>query len=252
MLKKILFCFAILALYNSYGQENATSANKNESGDRTEYLISPQKAKLKTIGFYFAPEMGVSQLNKSTAPIGAGSFMFLINKKLGIGFTGQITSNPNNKAELLKLGYGGVKLEYTIKPNAKVHTTIPLVIGTGFANNDSLAYRYGSPNRPHRGGLQQDYYDKNNFSQFFILQPGVNIEANLVRFVKIFGGINYRLATKLENNRNGNITAPITASQASGITATIGIKIGLFDYQLHKRDSLARKNKKEQRFRNHN
>ena len=82
-----------------------------------------------------------------------------------------------------------------------------------------------------------------------MIQPGINLEANLVKYVKIFGGVNYRFTSKIVNSRNGNATVndTITAKQVSGITATIGLKFGLFDYNLHKRDSLSRRYKKQYR-----
>lgn len=242
--------FMLVSLVGNSQQDTLQKAPSIKT-DQTQYVFDLKRNKLKSLGFYFAPEMGVSQLNKSTVPLGGGSFMFVINKKLGIGFAGQITGNPNNNNELLKLGYGGLKLEYTIKPNSKVHTTIPLIIGTGFANNDSLRYRYGSPNRPHGGGYYQDFDRKNNYSQFFVIQPGVNLEANLIRFVKIFGGLNYRLATKINDGRNVSSSTPISAGKVSGITATIGLKFGLFDYQVHRKDSLARKNKQNKYSKSH-
>ena len=88
-----------------------------------------------------------------------------------------------------------------------------------------------------------------NGNEFFVIQPGINLEANLVKYVKIFGGVNYRFTSKIVNSRNGNATVndTITAKQVSGITATIGLKFGLFDYNLHKRDSLSRRHKKQYR-----
>jgi hypothetical protein len=252
MNKKLALLSFICILSNKMiGQVDSTfdiksqQGSVNKSKDKTEYIFDLKKSKINTLGIYFSPEFGVSNFNKNTAPLAGGSFMVLFNKKVGVGFSGQITGNPNNNKEIVNLGYGGVKLEYTIKPNSKVHATIPLIIGSGFANNDSVRYRYGSPNRPSNGGNQQDWHNRNEANQYFIVQPGVNIEANLIRFIKIFGGVNYRLATKVNNGRNTNTTDSIKPNQVSGITATIGIKIGLFDYKLHKKDSLAKKLNKE-------
>ncbi len=231
--------FLLLHFFNSFSQKDSTNTKMSILNDKTEYIFK-QKS-IKTVGLYFASEIGIGTINNKTVPLAGGSMMFLINKKIGFGFAGQITGNPNNASEILKLGYGGLKLEYTIKPNAKVHTTIPLLIGTGFAKNDSLPFNNSYHDRNRAKNSHEKRYHTGN--QFFIIQPGVNLEANLMRYLKVFGGINYRMATKLNNGRNINNADTISAKQVSGITATIGIKIGLFDYNLYKKDSTSKRKK---------
>lgn len=238
MVKAILILSILFSpIIQLIGQADSIKVSNRNQNDKTEYIFD--KKKINTLGLYISPEMGVGKVNSIAAPIAGGSFMMLINKKMGIGFSGHISGNPQNNKELLKLGYGGVKLEYTIKPNGKVHASFPLLIGTAFANNDTLRYRYGSPNGSKPMNYKYENHNKNNY--FFIVQPGVNVEANLMKFIKIFAGVNYRLATKNNNMRNTNTTDSIAAKQVSGITATIGLKFGLFDYNLHKKDSLKRK-----------
>lgn len=232
----LIICYG----FQAFSQKDSLRLNSNRTNDKTEYLF--KTTKLKTIGLYFAPEIGIGALNSTTAPIVGGSTMLLFNKKFGLGIAGQITANPKNSSEMLKLGYGGVKLEYTIRPNKKIHATIPLLIGGAYAHNDSLPYT----NYRHTGNKSRNYDQERHQhtgSQFFIIQPGVNIEANLMKYLKIFGGINYRLATKTNNGRNTNSGDTISAKQISGITATIGIKIGLFDYNISKKDSTYKRKK---------
>ncbi len=249
----ILFANFAFGQVDSLKQAKSTNKIDDNSKNKTEYIFNSKNCKINSLGLYFSPEIGVSQLNSKSAPLGGGSFMLLINKKLGIGFSGYMTGSSNNKNELLNLGYGGIKLEYTVKPNAKFHTTFPLLIGTGFANIDSTHQR-GNFNRQPRGPRQNGNWggggpERNNFgNQYFIIQPGVNVEGNLMKYIKIFAGLNYRIATKINNDQSNNTNlAPIKPSQVSGITATIGLKFGLFDYQLHKRDSLFKRNRKEYR-----
>jgi hypothetical protein len=236
----------LLAQVDSLSNKNAT--------DKTQYLFSTKKLKLNTIGLYFAPEGGIGSLNSSSAPVAGGSFMLLLNKKIAIGVGGFGTGFQGSKAKPLNLEYGGLKFEYTPKPNAKVHITFPLIIGGGMARNDTNSNHYGSNNYTgnkgfnrkngnYRGGGDRGF----NGSEFVIIQPGINLEANLIRYVKIFGGVNYRFASKVANNRNGVATTSdtIPAKQVSGITAIIGLKFGLFDYNFHKRDSVNRYHKKQ-------
>ncbi|MES2797947.1 MAG: hypothetical protein V4683_18415 [Bacteroidota bacterium] len=241
---RIVFLIVFVGFLNHcYAQVDVSNNSGGKINDATEYLFDSKKMKINTIGLFFSPELGVSTLDKKTAPLAGGSFMVLFNKKFGVGFAGQITGNPNNQKELLNIGYGGIKLEYTIKPNSKVHASIPLIIGTGFANNDTLNYRYGGPSYIRRGTNHDGPNFNHSNSQFFILQLGVNLETNLFRFMKIFGGVNYRIATKLENGRIINAGSEIKASQVSGITATIGLKFGFYELPVHKKDSLSKRKK---------
>jgi hypothetical protein len=236
----------LLAQIDSLNSKNAT--------DKTQYLFSAKKLKLNTIGLYFAPEGGIGSLNNSSAPVAGGSFMLLLNKKIAIGVGGFGTGLQGSKAKPLNLEYGGLKLEYTPKPNGKVHVTFPLIIGGGMARNDTNRNYYGSNNYTgnkgfnrkngnNRGGGDRGF----NGSEFVIIQPGINLEANLIRYIKIFGGVNYRFASKITNSRIGVATTSdtITAKQVSGITATIGLKFGLFDYNFHRRDTVNRYHKKQ-------
>jgi hypothetical protein len=249
------FILGLFIANTTFAQIDSLARLKSQS-NKTEYIFNSKNCKINLLGVFFAPEIGASTLDSKMSPLSGGSFMFLVNKKVGFGVSGQITGSADNNKQLLKLGYGGVKLEYTIKPNAKFHATIPLLIGAGFANNDSTDHfrnannfynnnGFNGGNRGRNGGFDQHH---SNGAQFFVIQPGINIEGNLLKFMKIFAGVNYRFATKMNNEKDNNNTLPaIKASQISGISINVGLKIGVFDYQLHKRDSLRRKHSENYR-----
>jgi hypothetical protein len=243
MKTKLAIFFLFHAFYNCvFAQTDSTANLKNI--DDTQYIFNPRKIKINSLGLYFSPEAGISSLNNKTAPVIAGSFMLLVNKKLAIGFTGQLSGHPNNKKELLRLGYSGAKIEYTIKPSSKVHIGFPLIMAIGSATNDSITREHYSKDFNHSAHNQvkpNNFKHHHNNSQFFIIQPGVNIEANLMKYVIIFGGVSYRQATKTNKLRNINNNDSIAANQISGISATLGFKFGLFNYPILKKDSLARK-----------
>jgi hypothetical protein len=52
------------------------------------------------------------------------------------------------------------------------------------------------------------------------IQPGINLEVNLFKYVKVFGGANYRFAFGEEKTPG--------MSRAAG---TLGVKVGVFDYR---------------------
>ena len=182
------------------------------------------------IGLYLAPEIQTGQINNSFTPIGGGSVMLLINRKWGIGVAGCGTLNegfsPNGVAPMyLRAYYAGVKFEYTPDPGAALHLTFPLSIGMGMARTDSTKFNH------HDHGIDNNNHHDFNFrgqNEAVIIQPGIQLEANMIRYLKIFAGVNYRVAF---NNSN----ATIPKNTFSGLSLNLGLKVGLFDYWIGKK-----------------
>ncbi|MDN5201733.1 hypothetical protein QQ008_10180 [Fulvivirgaceae bacterium BMA10] len=108
------------------------------------------------------------------------------------GFNGLVESDEL----VLQGGYGGILIGYSLLPREIVHVNFPVLIG---------------------GGGFQVYTkdDNNNFGPsfidelieskgFFIVEPGVEVEVNIVRFFKIALGASYRYieGAKLDNVNN--------------------------------------------------
>ena len=74
-----------------------------------------------------------------------------------------------------------------------------------------------------------------NGAAFIFVQPGVNIEANVLKFMKVFAGASYRIAASGESHHN-NVTSfdSPTLGQLQGLTFNAGIKIG-YDFYLHRK-----------------
>lgn len=78
-------------------------------------------------------------------------------------------------------------------------------------NNDSLHIE--------RGGR--------NGNGFLVVQPGIHLEMNLMRYAKIYVGANYRLSFLTDNQ-----SALLPANTLQGFSINAGLKLGLFDYKL--------------------
>ena len=164
--------------------------------------------------------------------------MVLLNKKLGLGVSGYSTLGNFSPSQIsadhtlqLRAEFGGGKLEYTLNPNSPVHVSFPLMIGGGRARVDSVGMN------DHEGRDQYPYYSHNkshgNEISFFVIQPGINVEANLFPFMKIFAGTSYRIVSGGESKTtNAAIESP-WLGQLQGLSFSAGIKIG-YDFQLRK------------------
>lgn len=218
------------------------NTQKNET---TRTLFSGMKKPMKSIkylGLSVGSEFQYGSLAGEFIPMAGVSAMLHINKKFRIGVTGYSTVNnftPTalNAKSLLNLNvmYGGLKLEYTPNPNAAIHVSFPLLIGGGIARVDSASnYRnnfggFNGRDRDRFGDREMNGRGNN----FWVIQPGINIEANVIRFLKIYAGANYRLTPGVSSEGTATLSTP-TAGQWSSLNLDAGIKLGLFDYQLHR------------------
>lgn len=204
-LKSALICLLGLVFTNTTAQTEMQT------------LFGKSKNKIQSLGFYIAPELSYGQFNGSFVPIAGNSVMLTVNKKFAIGATASRTIR--DKSSATAGGYfGGLKMEYTPKSDALVHVSFPLIIGAG-----STAIRNSFEGFDRRGRYEDKFEFNRNGS--FVLQPGVNVEANIFKYAKVFLGANYRLAA----NKSGY------NAELSGFSSSLGLKFGVFDYKLKKK-----------------
>jgi hypothetical protein len=242
MFSKISLSLAIaLAISTaSYAQvpDSIVAANAPK---KTQTIFGALKPKISTLGLYVAPEFQYLGAAGAYAPATGGSAMLLFNQKLGLGVAAYSAEDftpksLNNSALRMKYAYGGGKLEYTFAPHSLLHVSIPLLIGAGMARVDSTN-SLGGRNKGNHG---RDNWDNvsDNQNSFFVVQPGLRLEANLFRFAKIFVGANYRAVLGTNNvpyPTSATTTANVSNSQLSGLSFSAGVKVGLFDYSLRKK-----------------
>ncbi|MCB0770472.1 MAG: hypothetical protein KDC00_08710 [Flavobacteriales bacterium] len=145
---------------------------------------------------------------------------------LGIAGFGLVTDVPNAAYDThrieqghdvdlpsqFRMGYGGLFIEPILAHRSAVHVTLPVIIGAG-----GCGYQL-------YGGLPRDFdpYTYSDDAQaFFVIEPGVELELNLIPLVRLGVGASYRYTS--------DITLPGTPSDAlRGINAGVTIKVGKF------------------------
>ena len=110
----------------------------------------------------------------------------------------------------LFLGYGGLLLEPILAYRSPVHIALPVIIGAG-----GCGY-FGSGSYS-----SDDYIDISESQGFFVLEPGVEMELNVIRLVRLGLGASYRYTSDLDLQA----TSP-TALQ--GWNGVFTIKVGSF------------------------
>lgn len=153
---------------------------------------------------------------------------WLIDHRLTIGLAGQgqVIGTPNSgyDAHLLAsgtalqlpshlyMGYGGLLIEPVIGYRSPVHLSLPLIIGAG-----GVGYQWN--------GHFQDGFDprdhRDDGQAFFVLEPGAELEINVIPLVRLGLGVSYRYTSDLD--------LPATPKDAvRGFNAGMSVKIGRF------------------------
>lgn len=183
-IKSILILLLII-FFSAVSQ--AQEQNTQQEGMKTIFSKSngnPPK------GGYGGISMGYTNISGKNAFIAGAGGGFLLDHRFTIGLAGYcFVSNINHLDHeqqptidnfSLAGGYGGLLLEYIIAPLQPIHVSFPVLIGGGGA--------FLIENR--------DYNENNShvpYSTFFVLEPGVDVEVNVVKFFRIalYGSYRY-------------------------------------------------------------
>ena len=220
----------------AFGQE-VPVATETQSDELKTILTSP---KIKQLGVYVVPEYQFANLAGEFTSMGGGSVMVSLNKKLSIGVSGYSTLgtfsptqiSPDHTLEM-SAQFGGAKLEYTLNPNSPIHVSFPLLIGDGRSTIDSIGNHNEGKDYDYSHHDDQHSHHGNEIS-FLVIQPGINVEANVFRFMKVFGGANYRIVSGGESRTNNTAIESPRLGQMQGLSFNLGIKIG-YDFKLGKK-----------------
>lgn len=137
----------------------------------------------------------------------------------GMGFASDIAYEHNDDEYGLAGGYGGLVFEPIIAPFYPVHVSFPLLIGAG-----GVAYsKYNNYDN-----YQNNYNDceECDASAFFVVEPGVEINLNLVKFMRLSFGGYYRHTEGLNFTKPDGSNA--SKSLLNGFSYGIGLKFGKF------------------------
>ena len=154
---------------------------------------------------------------------------WIINHRLTIGIAGSgLVSDVENPAHdallaeqgmdlkrksIFRTGYGGILIEPVIAYSKPIHVSLPILIGAGgygystFYDHDVIEER---PNHIH-----------DDFHSYFVLQPGIDLELNIIPLLRLGIGASYRYTTDLE-------AAGTPEDGMRGMNATFSIKVGKF------------------------
>lgn len=186
--------------------------------------------KINKIGLVGSLYGQYASINGAFQPSGGGSVSLLFNEKFAIGVAGYSIHPQNNlvAGDTRTRGHvAGLQLEYTAKNSKMFHVSFPLLLGMGRASEDTFSGTTSFLGKGYGGKRDGRYPHDGNRTSFVVIQPGVNLEVNVLKYLTLFGGANYRLAVN-------SSSSTLTNDKLSGLGFQVGIKTGVFGVPLAK------------------
>ncbi len=149
----------------------------------------------KKVGGYGGLGFGYSRIEDKHAIIFDARGGVILGHSFAIGFGGVGFINDYeynqalNREVSLVGGYGGIFAEPIIFPRSRVHLSFPVLFGIGGA-------AYTSWVKDDRDYTQEN--DVEETAVFMIIEPGVELEFNLTKFMRLAGFFSYRYTSDLD------------------------------------------------------
>ena len=166
--------------------------------------------KTSSNGGYGALMVGYTQIADKDAILIGARGAWIINHNFGLGIGGYgFTNDPFKDPYILNPmtnqgnkyqyngGYGGLILEPIIGAKSRIHLSIPILIGAG-----GIAYMKYWADTDY---LEYDFADTIEDSDaFFVVEPGLELEFNLVKFMRLALYGSYRYTSNIHLNYSAN------------------------------------------------
>jgi hypothetical protein len=201
----------------SFGQDN-----KNNEEYNPQTILGTKDKSVR--GFLAFNEKGVI-LNDQVGLLTGGEVSLVFGHRLNIGFFGYGKTNrvqsdyidTDGFRHYYELGMGGMKIERVFFTNSAIHFTVPLTFGVGGMTLNRYAltdYEFYSNNYNWENSL----YD---FDTFVFFEPGVNLELNLLKHLRLDAGLGYMFTDEIR-------LAGTSAWPLNNLTANVSLKLGWF------------------------
>lgn len=214
----ILTALILWQFTNSYAQENKGRSNEVKTlfGGGTSFG-----------GFL---EMGAKagDINGQSGLLVGGAISAVFSSRVNIGLAGYglatnveaDTYDEENRKLQIDMGYGGLRIEPIIGNSKMIHLTVPVLLGVGgaglrYERFKDLADSDADSDRDRREVWHQET------DVFLVAEPGLNLELNLLRNIRLDIGATYRYV--YDNNLDG-----LSDQELSGFTGSVGLKFGWF------------------------
>lgn len=192
---------------------NSAMAEETDSGTDAVKKVNPPStlfksvsAKKMTYSGYGGLYTRYSKIGEADACLIGGRGGFIMNDNFVIGLAGMGMTAPSTRQKVsgndyngllnhIGFGYGGLLAEYYFNPKDLIVISAGTVIGGGtlfFYDKDYYDDDYDDDYNHHHDG------DYEKGSNFFVVEPELNVFINITRFCRIGVGVSYRHVAGIE------------------------------------------------------
>lgn len=206
-----IFIFVLGATASTFAQDNQTLF---------------QSRGIYRSGGYAAISNKFTKINGDYANMAELYGGWFVNQRFLIGIGAAATTNyipvpaleQNFPARKMTYQYGqiGLMTEYVFASTRKVHFTANLLTGTGF----TLQYDRRDVDDWDWDDWD-DRHDDDDVKCFFVMEPGVQVEFNLLKWMRFSPGVSYRKAFNAKGNG-------LSDSDLSNVSYNLTLKFGRF------------------------
>lgn len=210
---------AILLLTPATAQDDMSTIRITRTQDRPIRTVFASPGRT---GWWAGPESSITKIDGRNAYLAGISGGLVVNHSFSIGVAAMgllnspdLTFDDVHPTERVFLygGYGGLRLEGRLFPHNVVNVAFPVLIGGGAATYSTWGKKRWYPNN---GGDYSYAWDG-----FFVVEPGVTLGINVLRFLRVDIGASYRYIPDLD--------LPVTDDDMlNGFNATVGLRFGRF------------------------
>lgn len=179
-------------------------------------------------GGYGAFSINYTEIDNKNAIAMSGRGGWIVNHAFAVGMAGVGFFNEPTYSSVLSDGYkysitggyGGFLIEPIIGGKHPVHFSVPVFVGGGGVSYMRQNYNYNSY-----------YYEDNmvDMDAFFVVEPGIEIEFNVLSFFRFAIGGYYRYTSAIELRANTPEQKALAPDDAlRGFSAGISFKFGRF------------------------
>ncbi len=232
MKKYLLIVVALAISFYSFSQENADVFDENT--DEIKTLFGDKAVH----GGYGGFSVRYTEINNQEGLVIGGRGAWIMNHAFSIGAAGYGFFNEASPAPInlgmdedyrIGGGYGGLLIEPIIAGKFPVHISLPVLIGAGgLVYTKDYRDTWNSMNNEEWEPYHEDA------DAFFIIEPGVELEFNLLKFVRVSFGAYHRFTSEIILESDMEVSDPSISTELAprdvlnNFTFGFALKFGKF------------------------
>jgi hypothetical protein len=186
------------------------------------------------IGGFFSFDNKLSTIHGDNVWLSGGTFGMVIDHQMRIGLGGyslktksmfeyQNSEDANQSYQFnTEMEYFGLAFEYVFFPDAPVHITTPILLAGGHAKIKQ-EISLNQVTFPDPQGIENTYWATVEKSNLAVIEPGINIELDILLWLSLDLGASYRFVLGSELN-----SIPNADRNLSGASFHTGLKFDCF------------------------